>query len=251
MKIVVIGGSGLIGKKLVKTLQQRGHDVRAASPSSGVNTLTRDGLAEALLDAKIVVDVSNSPSFEDKAVMEFFDRSTRNLVAAGAAAGIAHYVALSVVGLERLPESGYLQAKLTQENLIKNSGLPYSILRATQFFEFLPSVIAGGTAGDTIQLSSAQFQPIATDDVVAALADLALGTPLNGMVEVAGPERVAMDALARRFLTARGDGRTVIGDRRTRYFGAELNDDSLTAGPQALIGPTAFEAWLASAAVNA
>jgi len=251
MKIVVIGGSGLIGKKLVKTLQQRGHDVLAASPSSGVNTLTREGLAEALLDAKIVVDVSNSPSFEDKAVLEFFDRSTRNLVAAGAAAGIAHYVALSVVGLERLPESGYLRAKLAQENLIKSSGLPYSILRATQFLEFLPSIIAGGTTGETIRLSSAQFQPIASDDVVAALADVVLGAPVNGVVEVAGPERVAMDALARRFLAAHGDRRTVIGDIHAHYFGTELNDGSLTAGPQALIGPTAFEAWLASTAVNA
>jgi uncharacterized protein YbjT (DUF2867 family) len=251
MKIVVIGGSGLIGTKLVKTLQRRGHDVLAASPSTGVNTLTRDGLAEALLNAKVVVDVSNSPSFEDKAVLDFFERSTRNLVAASAAAGIAHYVALSVVGVERLPESGYLRAKLAQKALIKTSGLPYSILHATQFFEFLPGIIAGGATGDTIRLSSARFQPIASDDVVAALADVVVGAPLNGTVEVAGPERVPMDALARRFLAARGDGRSVIGDPHTRYFGTELDDSSLTAGPQALIGPTAFDAWLASTAVDA
>jgi uncharacterized protein YbjT (DUF2867 family) len=251
MKIVVIGGSGLIGTKLVGRLQDAGHDVLAASPSSGVNTLTREGLAEALLDARVVVDVSNSPSFEDKAVLEFFDRSTRNLLAAAGAAGIAHYVALSVVGLDRLPESGYLRAKLAQETLIKSSGLPYSILRATQFFEFLSGIIASGATGDTIRLSSAQFQPIASDDVVAALAEIVLGPALNGMAEVAGPERVAMDVLARRFLTASGDHRSVIGDRHTPYFGTELNDDSLTAGPQAQIGPTTFEAWFASTGVDA
>jgi uncharacterized protein YbjT (DUF2867 family) len=251
MKIVVIGGSGLIGSKLVNRLRERGHDVLAASPSTGVNTITREGLAEAMLGADTVVDVSNSPSFEDKPVMEFFDRSTRNLVAASKAAGISHYLALSIVGLERLPDSGYLRAKLAQEKLIRESGIPYSLLRATQFFEFLPAIIAGGTEGDTIRLSSAHFQPIASDDVVAALADVVLGAPLNGAAEVGGPERAGMDAFARRFLAAHGDRRSVIGDSGAIYFGTALNDRSLTPGPDALIGPTTFDAWLDRNAVAA
>jgi len=244
MKIVVIGGSGLIGSKLASRLRERGHDVLAASPSTGVNSITREGLAAAMLGADTVVDVSNSPSFEDKPVMEFFDRSTRNLLAASAAAGVSHYVALSIVGLERLPDSGYLRAKLAQEKLIKQSGIPYSLLRATQFFEFVPAIVAGGAEGDTIRLSSAHFQPIASDDVVAALADVVLGAPLNGTREVGGPERDGMDGFARRFLAARGDGRRVIGDPAARYFGAVLNDGSLTPGPKALVGATTFDAWL-------
>ena len=251
MKIVVIGGSGLIGRKLASRLQQIGHDVLAASPSTGVNSITREGLAAAMLGAQIVVDVSNSPSFEDKAVMEFFDRSTRNLLAASRAAGVSHYAALSIVGLERSPDSGYLRAKLAQESLIKESGLLYSLLRATQFFEFLPAIIAGGTEGDTVRLSSAQFQPIASDDVVAALAEVVPGAPLNGMKEVAGPDRDGMDEFARRFLAAKGDRRSVIGAPRAIYFGTALNNSSLPPGPAALLGPTPFDAWLKRAAVAA
>jgi uncharacterized protein YbjT (DUF2867 family) len=244
MKIVVIGGSGLIGRKLVNGLRERGHDVLGASPSTGVNSITREGLAAAMLGADTVVDVSNSPSFEDKPVMEFFDRSTRNLLAASTAAGVSHYVALSIVGLERLPDSGYLRAKLAQETLIKQSAIPCSLLRATQFLEFLPAIIAGGTEGDIIRLSSAHFQPIASDDVVAALTDVVVGTPQNGTTEVGGPERAGMDAFARRFLAAQGDRRTVIGDPAARYFGAVLTDESLTTGPDARIGATTLDTWL-------
>jgi uncharacterized protein YbjT (DUF2867 family) len=204
-----------------------------------------------MLDADTVVDVANSPSFEDKPVMEFFDRSSRNLLAASSAAGVSHYVALSIVGLERLPESGYLRAKLAQENLIKQSGIRYSLLRATQFFEFLPAIIAGGTEGDTIRLSSAHFQPIASDDVVAALTDVVIGAPLNGTKEVGGPERDGMDNFARRFLAAHGDPRTVIGAPDAIYFGTALNDRSLTTGPGAQIGSTTLDVWLARAAVSA
>ncbi len=251
MKIVIIGGSGLIGSKLAKSLRERGHDVLAASPSTGVNTITREGLAEAMLGADTVVDVSNSPSFEDKPVMEFFDRSSRNLLAASKAAGVSHYVALSIVGSERLPDSGYLRAKLAQEKLIKESGVPYSLLRATQFFEFLPAIIGGGTEGDTIRLSSAHFQPIASDDVVAALTDVVLGAPQNGTTEVGGPERDGMDAFARRFLAAQGDRRTVIGDPAAHYFGAVLTNESLTTGPGARIGTITLDDWLKRAAVQA
>jgi uncharacterized protein YbjT (DUF2867 family) len=197
-----------------------------------------------LLGANKVVDVSNSPSFEDKAVLEFFERSTRNLLAASKAAGVSHYIALSIVGLEKLPDSGYLRAKQAQEKLIKESGISYSLLRATQFFEFLPAIIAGGSEGDSIRLSSAQFQPIASDDVVAALADVVLGAPLNGTIEVGGPERDGMDVFARRFLAAQGDRRNVIGDPAAHYFGTALTDDSLTAGPRARIGAISFDAWL-------
>jgi uncharacterized protein YbjT (DUF2867 family) len=244
MKIVVIGGSGLIGAKLVGRLRQKGHEVVAASPGSGVNTLTREGLAEALSGAQIVVDVANSPSFEDKAVLNFFETSGRNLLAAEAAAGVGHHLALSVVGTDRLPESGYLRAKMAQEKLIKASGIPYTILRATQFFEFVSSIIASGTAGDAIRLSPALLQPIASDDVVAALADLADGSPLNGIVEVAGPEPIPLDKLARLFLTANQDRRQVIADVHARYFGTELNDQSLTPGNNPRIGAIRFDDWL-------
>jgi uncharacterized protein YbjT (DUF2867 family) len=244
MKIVVIGGSGLIGKQLVPKLRQQGHQVVAASPASGVNTITREGLAEAVSDAQVVVDVANSPSFEDKAVMEFFERSGRNLLAAEAAAGVGHHVALSIVGTDRLPDSGYLRAKLAQEKLIKGSGIPYTILRATQFFEFSKAIIEAGTSGDVIRMPSAQYQPIASADVAAALADLALGAPLNGTVEVGGPERIGFDVMARRFLATSGDRRKVIGDPEACYFGTRLDDDSLTAGSQARIGAIRFEDWL-------
>ncbi len=244
MKIVVIGGSGLIGTKLVNRLRQLGHEVVAASPTSGVNTITGEGLADALAGAQVVVDVANSPSFEDKAVLEFFETSGRNLLAAEAAAGVGHHVALSVVGTDRLPDNGYFRAKMAQEKLIKESGIPYSILRATQFFEFVGAIAQAGTVGQTVHLSPAHMQPIISDDVADALTDLTLGAPLNGMVEVAGPERISLDELVRRFLAAKGDPRQVIADVHARYFGAELDDRSLTPGDNPRIGPTRFEDWL-------
>ena len=244
MKIVVIGGSGLIGTKLVNILRGKGHEVVAASPSSGVNTITGEGLAEALIGAQVVVDVANSPSFEDKAVLEFFETSNRNLLAAEAAAGVGHHVALSVVGAERLPESGYLRAKMAQENLIKASGIPYTILRATQFFEFVDSIIKSGTTGGVIRLSPALLQPVASNDVVAILAALAVRPAVNGTREVAGPEPLPLDKLARTFLAANDDRRPVIADVHARYYGAELNDRSLTPGDHPHLGPTRFEDWL-------
>jgi uncharacterized protein YbjT (DUF2867 family) len=244
MKIVVIGGSGLIGTKLVNRLRQHGHDVIAASPASGVNTITREGLAEALLGTQVVVDVANSPSFEDKAVLEFFETSGRNLLAAEAAAGVGHHLALSVVGTDRLPESGYLRAKLAQENLIKASGIPYTILRSTQFFEFVNGIAQSATDGQTVRLSPALLQPIVSDDVAAVLADLTLGAPVNGTVEVAGPEQISLDDLVRRFLSAKQDARQVVADVHARYFGTELNDQSLTPGKNPRIGTTRFEDWL-------
>jgi uncharacterized protein YbjT (DUF2867 family) len=245
MKIVVIGGSGLIGSKLVNNLRQRGHEVVAASPSSGVNTLTGEGLADALTGARVVVDVANSPSFEDRAVLEFFETSGRNLLAAEAAAGVGHHVALSVVGADRLPDSGYMRAKVAQEELIKASTIPYTIVRATQFFEFVGGIAQSATEGQTVRLSPALMQPIVSDDVAAALADVAVGEPRNGTVELAGPEPIRMDDLVRRFLNAKRDPRTVTADAHARYFGAELNDRSLTPGANPRIGPTRFGDWLA------
>lgn len=244
MKIVVIGGSGLIGSKLVGRLRQKGHEVVAASPNTGVDTITGEGLAKALAGAQVVVDVANSPSFEDKAVLEFFERSGRNLLAAEAAAGVGHHVALSVVGTDRLPDNGYLRAKTAQENLIKASTIPWTILRSTQFFEFINGIVKSGAAGDAIRLSPALVQPIASDDVVATLAELTVGPPLNAAVEVAGPEACPLDKLARKVLAASGDQRQVIADIRARYFGSELNDRSLTPGPNPRIGPTRFDDWL-------
>jgi uncharacterized protein YbjT (DUF2867 family) len=245
MKIVVIGGSGLIGSKLVNNLRQRGHEVVAAAPSSGVNTLTGEGLAAALAGARVVVDVANSPSFEDRAVLEFFETSGRNLLAAGAAAGVGHHVALSVVGADRLPDSGYLRAKVAQEKLIKASGIPYTIVRATQFFEFVGGIAQAATEGQTVRLSPALMQPIVSDDVAAALADVTVGGPRNGTVELAGPEPIRMDEFVRRFLAAKRDPRTVTADAHARYFGTEVNDQSLTPGPNPRIGPTRFGDWLA------
>jgi uncharacterized protein YbjT (DUF2867 family) len=244
MKIVVIGGSGLIGSNVVNRLRRNGHEVVAASPKSGVNTLTGEGLAEALAGAQVVVDVANSPSFDAKVVLEFFETSGRNLLAAEKTAGVRHHVALSVVGTERLLESGYFPAKLAQEKLIKASGIPYTILRATQFFEFVGAIIQSGADGDAIRLSPALIQPIASDDVAAALADLAVAPPLNGTVEVAGPEPLPLDKLARQFLAAKGDRREVIADVHARYFGAAINDRSLTPGEHPRLGPTRFENWL-------
>jgi uncharacterized protein YbjT (DUF2867 family) len=244
MKIVVIGGSGLIGTNLVKRLRQKGHEVVAASPGSGVNTITREGLAEALSGAQVVVDVANSPSFEDKAVLEFFEKSGRNLLAAEAAAGVRHHVVLSVVGTERNPDSGYLRAKLAQETLIKAATIPYTILQSTQFFEFVGAIVQSGVDGDAIRLSPALLQPIASDDVAAALADIAVATPVNGTIEIGGPEKIPLDAIARQYLAAKKDTRQVIADVRARYFGTELNDKSLTTGANPRLGSTNFTDWL-------
>jgi uncharacterized protein YbjT (DUF2867 family) len=244
MKMVVIGGSGLIGTKLVKNLRQLGHEVVAASPTSGVNTITGEGLAEALAGTQVVVDVANSPSWEDKAVLEFFETSGRNLLAAEAAAGVGHHVALSVVGTERLLASGYFRAKMAQENLIKASKIPYTILRSTQFFEFVSGIAQSATEGQTVRLSPALVQPVVSDDVAAALADVAVEEPLNGTIELAGPEPIRLDELVRRFLSANRDARKVTTDVHARYFGIELNDQSLTPGDHPRIGPTRFENWL-------
>jgi uncharacterized protein YbjT (DUF2867 family) len=244
MKIVVIGGSGLIGSQLVERLRARGHEVLPASPNSGVNTITREGLPEALSGADVVVDVANSPSFEDSAVLEFFQTSGRNLIAAEKAAGVRHHVALSVVGTDRLPESGYLRAKLAQEKLIEASGIPFTILRATQFFEFVGAIIQSAAANGEIRLSPALFQPVASSDVVAKLAELALDAPVNGIVEIGGPEKIPMDAIARRYLAAKGDTREVTPDVHARYFGTELDDRSLCPGEHAHLGATHFAGWL-------
>ncbi|WP_331371351.1 SDR family oxidoreductase [Sinorhizobium chiapasense] len=245
MKIVVIGGTGLIGSKLVKTLKERGHEALAASPNTGVNTITREGLAEALNGADIVVDVANAPVWEDKAVLEFFETSGRNLLAAEAAAGVRHHVALSIVGSERLPDNGYFRAKVAQENLIKASGLPYTILRATQFFEFVGGIAQLSTVGEEIRVSPALFQPIASDDVVAALTEVTLAAPVNGTVEVAGPEAIPLDEVVRRFLKATEDTRKVVPDVHARYFGAIIDDQSLTPGQNPRLGSIRFDDWLA------
>jgi uncharacterized protein YbjT (DUF2867 family) len=244
MKTVVIGGSGLIGKKLVNNLQQSGQEVVAASPSSGVNTITGEGLAQAFTGAQLVVDVSNAPSWEDKAVLEFFETSARNLSAAEAAAGVRHHIALSVVGTERLLTSGYFRAKMAQENLIKGSGVPYTIVRATQFFEFIGGIAQFSTVGETVHLPSALWQPIAADDVATALAEITLAAPANGIKELAGPERAGLDQLVARFLAGTKDPRKVITDPKALYYGVELNDQSLTPGANPLIGATFFEDWL-------
>jgi len=251
MKIVVIGGTGLIGSNIVNRLRLNGHETVAASPRTGVNTLTGQGLAEALEGAQVVVDVSNSPSFEDRAVLEFFETSTRNLLAAEAAAGVEHYVALSIVGTDRLPDNGYFRAKVAQEKLIKASKTPYTILRATQFFEFIGGIIDSSADGGAIRLSPALIQPIAADDVSAVLADIAVGAPVNGIVEVAGPDRFPLDELARKFLAARDDKREVIADVHARYFGSELDDRSLVAGDNPHIGPTRFHNWLSRSSAQA
>jgi len=244
MKIVVIGGSGLIGAKLVHKLTKHGHQVVAASPRTGVNTITGEGLAQALVGAQVVVDVTNAPSWEDQAVLAFFEASSRNLLAAEAAAGVGHHVALSVVGTDRLPENGYYRAKVAQENLIKASKVPYTILRATQFFEFVGGIAQAASDGQTIRLSSAFIQPMLSDDVAAALADVTLGAPVNGTLEVAGPEKIRLDELVRRFLRANKDPRQVITDVHALFYGSELDDDSLIPGDNARIAPTRFEDWL-------
>jgi uncharacterized protein YbjT (DUF2867 family) len=244
MKVVIIGGSGLIGSKLVTKLDERGHQTVAASPDTGVDTLTGEGLADALAGASVVVDVSNAPSFEDAAVLEFFDTSTRNLLAAEAAAGVGHHVALSVVGTERLSESGYFRAKIVQEKLIKESSIPYSIVHATQFFEFMNSIAADAPDGSTVRLPPALIQPIAADDVASALGGISLGPPLNGIGEIAGPDQFRLDELIRERLSATGDPRQVVTDPHAAYFGITPGERTLLPGDDVHIAHTRFEDWL-------
>ena len=244
MKIVVIGGSGLIGKKVVTNLRQHGHEVVAASPSSGVNTVTGEGLAQALAGAQVVVDVANAPSWEDNAVLAFFETSGRNLLAAEAAAGVGHHVALSVVGTDRLLASGYFRAKMAQEKLIKASPIPYTIVRATQFFEFVGGIAQLATEGQTVRLPPVLMQPIAADDVAAVMADVALAEPLNGTFDLAGPEPIRQDDLVRQFLNATGDARKVMSDASALYYGINVNDQSLTPGENPRLGTTRFSDWL-------
>jgi uncharacterized protein YbjT (DUF2867 family) len=250
MKIVVIGGSGLIGKKLVSILRERGREAVSGSRSSGVNAVTGEGLAEALAGADVVVDVSNSPSWEDAAVMEFFDLSTRNLLAAEQGAGVKHHVALSVVGADRMADSGYMRAKVNQEKLIEAAGAPYSIVRATQFFEFLVGIAESGAEGDAIRLSTAPMQPIAAEDVSAALADVAVAAPLNAVVELAGPERASIAEFVGRFLAANGDRRKVVADPQALYYGARMGDRGIAPGANPRLGPTKFADWAARAGLK-
>lgn len=245
MKIVVIGGTGLIGSKVVSKLREGGHEALAASPNSGVNTLTCEGLAEVLKGASVVVDVSNSPSWDDAAVMNFFETSTRNLLAYEATAGVSHHVALSVVGSERLVESGYFRAKVAQENLIKGSSISHSIVRATQFFEFVKGIADFSTEGNKVRLPSALIQPIAADDVAGEVAMVALGAPANGTVEIGGPEKFGLDELVRLYLTARKDPREVVTDPRARYYGIKVEERSLLPGKDVKLGHIRFEDWLA------
>lgn len=250
MKIVVIGGTGLIGSKLVAILNEHGHQAVPASPNSGVNTLTGEGLAEVLEGASVVIDVSNSPSFADEAVMEFFRTSTGNLLRAEAAAGVGHHVALSVVGCDRLPNSGYLRAKVAQEKLIQESSIPYSIVRATQFFEFVNRIADSATDGNTVHLPPVGFQPMAADDVASTVAKVAMGTPLNEIVEIGGPERFRFDELVRLALGGRNDPREVVADPHAPYFGTELSERSLVPDDGAQLGDQRFEDWLSRTATQ-
>ncbi|MGW0093306.1 SDR family oxidoreductase [Streptomyces sp. NPDC003328] len=245
MKVVVIGGTGLIGSKVVTKLNAHGHEAVAASPNTGVNTLTGEGLAEVLQGAQVVVDVSNSPSWEDDAVMNFFRTCTGNLMKANAEAGVTHHVALSIVGTDRLPENGYFRAKLAQEELIKASGIPYSIVHATQFFEFVNGIADAGTEGDTVRIAPVKFQPIYSDDVATAVARTAAGAPLNGVVEIAGPDVFRFDDLVRDVLTSQNDSRKVVADPHARYYGSELQEGSLVPGPDAQLAATRFADWFA------
>ena len=248
MKIVVIGGHGRIGSKIVGKLGEHGHDAVAADPSTGVNTLTGEGLAEAFAGADVVVDVSNSPSFEDDAVMDFFRTSTRNILIAEQAARIGHHVAMSVVGSDRLPDSGYLRAKVAQEELIEASSIPYTIVRSTQFYEFVESIAAAATEGDAVRVPSASIQPIAAEDAARAVARIAVGKPVNGIVEVAGPKPYGFDELIRYGLSARNDPRRVVADPEAQYFGTTLTNGSLLPGENAQLGETSFEDWLGALA---
>jgi uncharacterized protein YbjT (DUF2867 family) len=251
MKIVVIGGTGLIGSKLVNKFGQPGHTAISASPDSGVNTITGQGLNEVLKDADVVVDVSNSPSFEDKAVMDFFQKSSTNLLTAAKQARVKHYIALSVVGADRLPGSGYLRAKLVQEDLIKASGIPYTILRSTQFFEFAGRIAKEGATGNEIHISTGLIQPIASDETVAALADIVIGQPLNAIVELGGPERIPMHEFIRYYLTVTENPGQVVADEHALYFGVELDDTSLVTGENARLGKIKYEDWLSKQLVKA
>jgi len=251
MRVVVIGGSGLIGSKVVSKLAAQGNEAVPASPNTGVNTLTGEGLAEALKGADVVVDVSNSPSFEDAAVLNFFKTSTTNLLAAEAVAGVRHHVALSVVGTDRMSEGGYMRAKIAQEKLIEQSSIPYSIVHATQFFEFLKGIADGATDGGTVRLAPVLIQPTAAEDVATEVANVAIGAPLNGIVEIAGPEQFRLDEVVGRYLAARDDPRSVIADPHARYYGAELGERTLVPDSNATIGATRFEDWLSRQLVTA
>ncbi|MDQ0122971.1 uncharacterized protein YbjT (DUF2867 family) [Pseudomonas lini] len=250
MKIVVIGGTGLIGTQLCNLLREEGHDVLPASPNTGVNTITGEGLQAALQRADVVVDVANSPSFEDAAVLEFFQTSGRNLFAAEKAAGVKHHVALSVVGTERMLDSGYFRGKMAQEQLIKESGVPYSILRATQFFEFIGPIAHSGAKGDTVRLTTAALQPVASADVAAALAKIAVAAPSGQTAEVAGPDRQPLVSFVKAYLQHNQDPREVIADDTATYYGAPIDDQSLTPGANPIIGPTRFGAWLKSGSAH-
>jgi len=246
MKIVILGGTGLIGTKLTRNLRQRDHEVIASSPATGVDIITGKGLAEAVKGAQVVVDVTNAPSWEDQAVLNFFETAGRNILAAEANAGVGHHVALSIVGTDRLPASGYLRAKLAQENLIQASKIPYTIVRSTQFFEFVGRIVDSFTDGKIVRVPSAFVQPILSDDVANALADVAIAKPINGTMELGGPDQIQFDELTRRFLRANHDEREVITDVHAQYFGTELKDHSLTTGPGARIAATHFDHWLNS-----
>jgi len=251
MKIVVIGGTGLIGSKSVAILRAGGHEVVAASPNTGVNTITGAGLKEAMAGTQVVIDLANSPSFEDKAVLEFFETSGRNLLAAEAAAGVKHHVALSIVGTDRAPDNGYFRAKVAQEKLIRASGIPYTIVRSTQFLEFLGAIAASAADGDTVRLSPGMFQPIAADDVAAFVADVAVAAPRNGIVEIAGPERAPFDALVARYLKSVGDPRKVVRDPEARYWGGRVEERSLVPLGEARLGRIGLDEWLRRAPARA
>jgi uncharacterized protein YbjT (DUF2867 family) len=244
MRIVVIGGTGLIGSKTVAILRQGGHEVVAASPKSGVNSITGEGLKEAMVGAQVVIDLTNSPSFEDRAVLEFFETSGRHLLPAEAAAGVRHHVALSIVGADRTPDNGYFRAKVAQEGLIEGSGLPYTIIRSTQFLEFLGGIAASGAVGNVIRVSPGLFQPIAADDVAAIVAEVALATPRNGIVEIGGPERAPFNEIVARYLQAVGDPRAVVSDPEARYFGGRVEERSLVPLGEARLGRIGVDEWL-------
>jgi uncharacterized protein YbjT (DUF2867 family) len=244
MKIVVIGGTGLIGSKVIEELKQKGHQAIAAAPNTGVNTITGEGLADAVAGAQVVIDLANSPSFEDKAVLEFFKTSGRNLLAAEASAGVRHHIALSIVGTDRKPDNGYFRAKVAQEKLIEASGIPYTIIRSTQFLEFLGAIAASSADGNVVRLSPGLFQPIAADDVAAIVADVALTAPRGGIVEIAGPERAPFNEIVARYLQAVGDPREVVSDPEARYFGGRVAEHSLVPLGEARLGRIGFDEWL-------
>jgi uncharacterized protein YbjT (DUF2867 family) len=250
MKIIVIGGTGRVGSKIVTTLRDHGHEALPAAPNTGVDTITGEGLAEALEGASVLIDVSNSPSFDDDAVLEFFTTSTRNLLAAEAAAGVRHHVALSIVGADRLPNSGYLRAKVAQERLVEGGPVPFSIVRSTQFFEFVDSIAAAATDGATVRVSSALLQPIAADDVATAVGKVSVGPALGATIEIGGPEAIPLDELVRVALAARNDPRQVVVEPHAQYFGTELQERSLVPGPGARLGTARFANWLARSAAT-